>query len=70
MTTTGRSNKLHAAGQPMTIRQAADYHQVDIKTIRRWIQQGRITAHRTGPRLIRLDRDSVLNVGRRIGGPA
>jgi excisionase family DNA binding protein len=50
-----------------TIRQAAEYHQVDIKTIRRWIQQGRITAHRVGPRLLRLDRDSVINVGRRIG---
>jgi excisionase family DNA binding protein len=51
-----------------TIKQAADYHQVDIKTIRRWIQQGRITAVRVGPRLLRLDRDSVINIGRRIGG--
>jgi excisionase family DNA binding protein len=51
-----------------TIKQAADYQQVDIRTIRRWVQEGRITAHRVGPRLLRLDRDSVINVGRRIGG--
>jgi excisionase family DNA binding protein len=53
-----------------TIKQAAEYHQVDIKTIRRWIQRGWITAHRVGPRLIRLDRDEVINVWRRIGGAA
>jgi excisionase family DNA binding protein len=51
-----------------TIKQAAEYHQVDVKTIRRWIQEGRLSAHRVGPRLLRLDRDSVINVGRRIGG--
>jgi excisionase family DNA binding protein len=53
-----------------TIKQAAEYHQVDIKTIRRWIQQGRITAHRVGPRLLRLDRESVLSLGRPVGGAA
>jgi excisionase family DNA binding protein len=52
----------------MTIRQAAEYHQVDEKTIRRWIQAGRIRAQRVGPRLLRLDRDSVINIGRRAGG--
>jgi excisionase family DNA binding protein len=51
-----------------TIKQAAQYHQVDVKTIRRWIAQGRRTAFRVGPRLLRLDRDSVINVGRRVGG--
>jgi excisionase family DNA binding protein len=51
-----------------TIKQAAEFHQVDEKTIRRWIQQGHIRAHRVGPRLLRLDRDSVINVGRRIDG--
>jgi excisionase family DNA binding protein len=54
--------------QPMTIREAAEYHRVDIKTIRRYIQQGRIKAHRVGPRMLRLDRDSVVNPGRKIGG--
>ncbi|HME18078.1 MAG TPA: helix-turn-helix domain-containing protein [Mycobacterium sp.] len=53
-----------------SIRQAAEFHRVDQKTIRRWIAQGRITAQRIGPRLIRLDRDEVLSLGRRIGGAA
>ena len=52
---------------PMTLQQAAEYHQVDIKTIRRWIQQGRITAYRVGPRLLRLDRESVVGLGRKVG---
>lgn len=51
-----------------SIRQAAEFHGVDQKTIRRWIAQGRLTAQRIGPRLIRLDRDEVLSLGRRIGG--
>jgi excisionase family DNA binding protein len=53
-----------------TIKQAASFLQVDEKTIRRYIQQNRIIAHRVGPRLLRLDRDSVINVGRRIGSGA
>jgi excisionase family DNA binding protein len=51
-----------------TIKQAAEFHGVDDKTIRRWIAGGRLTAYRVGPRLIRLDRDSVLKLGRQIGG--
>jgi excisionase family DNA binding protein len=53
-----------------SIKQAADFHGVDEKSIRRWIAQGRLTGYRVGPRLIRLDRDSVLNLGHRIGGGA
>jgi excisionase family DNA binding protein len=65
-------NQTHAANLPPrpSIRQVADYHGVDQKTIRRWIAQGRLTAQRIGPRLIRLDRDKVLGLGRRIGGAA
>jgi excisionase family DNA binding protein len=54
----------------MTIREAAEFHRVDIKTIRRYIQQGRIKAYRVGPRMLRLDRQSVVNLGRRVGGAA
>jgi excisionase family DNA binding protein len=43
-----------------TIQQTADYFGVDTKTVRRWIAQGRLIAYRVGPRLIRIDRDSVL----------
>jgi excisionase family DNA binding protein len=49
---------------------AAEYHRVDIKTIRRYIQQGHIKAYRLGPRMLPLDRDSVVNLGRRVGGQA
>lgn len=51
-----------------TIAQAADYANVDPKTIRRWIAQGRIKAHRFGPRLIRVDRESLLELARPVGG--
>ncbi|HME79334.1 MAG TPA: excisionase family DNA-binding protein [Mycobacterium sp.] len=53
-----------------SIKQAADALGVDPKTIRRWIAQGRLTAYRVGPRLLRLDRDSVLKLGKPIGGAA
>lgn len=53
-----------------SVRQAAEFHGVDQKTIRRWIAQGRLSAHRVGPRLVRLDRDAVSSLGRRIGGAA
>jgi excisionase family DNA binding protein len=53
-----------------TIKQAAEYHGVDVKTIRRWIAAGRLTAHRVGPRMLRLERDAVLRLGRPVGGAA
>ena len=53
-----------------SIKHAAEHHGVAPKTVRRWIAQGRLTAQRIGPRLIRLDRDEVLSLGRRIGGAA
>jgi excisionase family DNA binding protein len=52
----------------LTINEAAALHRVSTKTIRRWIQAGYIRAYRVGPRLLRLERKSVINVGRRIGG--
>lgn len=63
-------NQTHAANLPPrpSIRQAAEFHGVDPKTIRRWIAEGRLTAYRVGPRLIRLDRAEVLALGRRVGG--
>jgi excisionase family DNA binding protein len=53
-----------------SIKQAAEYIGVDEKTIRRYIAQGRLIAYRIGPRLIRLDRESVLKLARPIGGAA
>ena len=51
-----------------SINQAAEHLGVSAMTIRRWIAAGRLSAHRIGPRLIRLDRDELLSFGRRIGG--
>jgi excisionase family DNA binding protein len=53
-----------------TINQTADYFGVDVKTVRRWIAHGRLTAYRVGPRLIRIDRESILKLGSPIGGAA
>jgi excisionase family DNA binding protein len=52
-----------------SVKQAANYVGVDPKTVRRWISQGRLSAKRIGPRLIRLDRDEVLQLGRPVGAP-
>jgi excisionase family DNA binding protein len=41
---------------------------VDTKTIRRWIARGDLIAYRIGPRLIRIDRESILRLASPIGG--
>lgn len=53
-----------------SIQEVAVWYGVNVKTVRRWIAAGRLIAHRVGPRLLRLDRDEVLSLGRRIGGAA
>lgn len=53
-----------------TIRQTAEFFGVDDKTVRRWIAQGRLTAYRVGPRLIRIDRASIVKLASPIGGAA
>ncbi|MGB7143135.1 MAG: helix-turn-helix domain-containing protein [Mycobacterium sp.] len=53
-----------------SIGQVAEYLGTHPKTIRRWIAAGRLTAHRVGPRLLRLDRDEWLQLGRPVGGAA
>ena len=50
-----------------SVKQAANYVGVAPKTVQRWISQGRLWAKRNGPRLIRLDRDEVLQLGRPVG---
>jgi excisionase family DNA binding protein len=51
-------------------KQGAEFLGVAEKTIRRYIAQGRLKAHRVGPRLIRIDRESLLKLARPIGGLA
>ncbi len=38
-----------------SIQAAAEYADVSIKTVRRWISHGVLTGYRIGPRLIRVD---------------
>jgi excisionase family DNA binding protein len=66
----GRSNKLSATGLPalLSIAQLAEATGLSDKTIRRRIADKTLTAHRIGPRLIRIERDSVLELlGRPLG---
>jgi excisionase family DNA binding protein len=50
----------------LTISEAADYLNVSGKTIRRWISAGLIEAERLGPRLIRVNADSLDQLGRSL----
>jgi excisionase family DNA binding protein len=64
----GMANTNKAPLPPLpSVKQAANYVGVDPKTVQRWISQGRLSAKRSGPRLIRLDRDEVLQLGRPVG---
>jgi excisionase family DNA binding protein len=49
---------------------AATYLGLSEKTVRRYIADGRLVAYRVGPRAIRVDRESVLNLARPMGGAA
>jgi excisionase family DNA binding protein len=51
----------------LSIQQAADHLGVSTKTIRRYIASGRLDAERVGPRLIRIDRESLAALGKPIG---
>jgi excisionase family DNA binding protein len=66
LSTPGRSNKLHATstGLPslLSIGQVADATGLSPKTIRRRIVDKTLVAHRIGPRIIRIERDSVLDL--------
>jgi excisionase family DNA binding protein len=43
----------------ITLAEAAATYAVSARTLRRWIDAGRITAYRVGPRMIRLDPDEL-----------
>ncbi|ORA17415.1 helix-turn-helix domain-containing protein [Mycobacterium arosiense ATCC BAA-1401 = DSM 45069] len=58
----------HELPRHPSIQQSAEYLGVDPKTIRRWISSGLIRAQRVGPRLIRVDRESLLELARPVGG--
>jgi len=50
----------------ISLTEAADRLGVHVRTLRRYIAQGRITGHRVGPRLVKLDVAEVDNFARPI----
>ncbi|MGV0581388.1 helix-turn-helix domain-containing protein [Mycolicibacterium elephantis] len=46
-----------------TIKQAAEYYQISDRTVRKMIANGDLKAKRIGSRSIRIDRDSLLELG-------
>jgi excisionase family DNA binding protein len=52
----------------MTMAQCAHDLDVDLSTIRRYIQQGRLKAVRVGPQMIRVERASFLEMTQPVGG--
>ena len=42
-----------------SLAQASERTHVSVRTLRRWISQGRLNAYRAGPRLLRIDPDDV-----------
>ncbi|WP_282775910.1 helix-turn-helix domain-containing protein [Nocardia sp. CC201C] len=53
-------------GQLMSLRDAAALAQVNIKTLRRWIDGGHLNAYRMGPRLLRVERSELLSVAKPV----
>jgi excisionase family DNA binding protein len=49
---------------------AAEYADVDPRTVRRWIASGRLTAYRVGPRLIKVDLNELEAGFHPVGGGA
>ena len=50
----------------LTKQEAAEQKKVSVKTIERWIAEGRIEAYRYGPRLVRIKSESLENLGKAI----
>ncbi|QLY34492.1 helix-turn-helix domain-containing protein [Nocardia huaxiensis] len=50
----------------MSLRDAAALAQVDIKTVRRWINGGHLNGYRMGPRLLRVERSELLAIAKPI----
>ena len=44
-----------------TLAEAAEYLGLSVRTVRRWVADGRITGYRIGPRHIRVDLNEINN---------
>ncbi|MCP2627134.1 helix-turn-helix domain-containing protein [Mycolicibacterium smegmatis] len=51
----------------LSIQETADYLGICTRTVRRYIAEGRLRAVRIGPRLIRVERESIDALMRPIG---
>ncbi|PJE23678.1 MAG: helix-turn-helix domain-containing protein [Mycobacterium sp.] len=49
------------------IKRTAGYLNVSEKSVRRYIAEGKLKAYRVGPRLIRVDRESLLALAKPMG---
>lgn len=49
---------------------AAEYADVSVRTVRRYIAAGQLTAYRVGPRLIKVDLNDLDAMLRPVGGGA
>lgn len=54
----------------ISVQAAADYCDVDARTVRRWIAAGRLNALRVGPRLIKIDVAELDKILQPVGGAA
>lgn len=50
----------------LSMAETAELFNVEVRTIRRWISDGRLTAYRVGPALVRLDADELDALARPI----
>ena len=39
--------------------EAAEYLNISLRTLHKWLREGRVQAHRAGPRLLRFDADEL-----------
>lgn len=55
-------------GRFLSVQEASDELGVSTKTVRRWISEGRLTARRAGPRLIRIANSDLDKMMSPVGG--
>ena len=63
-----RPNRAERRRRYVKIGEAADYLQVTDRTIRQMVADGRLTAYRSGSRLVRLDLDEIDAAMQPFGG--
>ena len=56
------TQRRNAAPTLVSMQEAAQTVGVCVKTLRRWISDGRLTGYRLGPRAIRIDLDELLTL--------